>query len=100
MQKYNNYTNHTYEGIKVNREYKYIKAKSYKGKIQRYTSSPKNSPEPERSSTLPNSQLELICCIGESSPNSLVLCLDLNERWPPGGGRGRPYIGRGGVEAK
>jgi hypothetical protein len=26
MQKYNNYTNHTYEGIKVNREDKYIKA--------------------------------------------------------------------------
>jgi hypothetical protein len=26
MQKYNNYTNHTYEDIKVNREDKYIKA--------------------------------------------------------------------------
>jgi hypothetical protein len=26
MQKYNNYTNHTYEGIKVNIEDKYIKA--------------------------------------------------------------------------
>jgi hypothetical protein len=26
MQKNNNYTNHTYEGIKINREDKYIKA--------------------------------------------------------------------------
>jgi hypothetical protein len=25
MQKYNNYTNHTYEGLKVNKEDKYIK---------------------------------------------------------------------------
>jgi hypothetical protein len=92
MQKYNNYTNHTYEGIKVNRE-DILKHKSCKGKIQRYTRPSKNSLEPERSPTLPNSQLELIYYIRESSPNSLVLCLDLNERWPPRGGRGNPYIG-------
>jgi hypothetical protein len=55
---------------------------------------------PASTPTLPNSQLELIYYIGESSPNSLVLCLDLNERWLPGEGRGRPYIGQGGVEAK
>jgi hypothetical protein len=70
-----------------------LKHKSCKGKIQRYTRPLKNSPEPERSPSLSNSQLELIYYIGESSPNSLVLCLDLNERWPPRGGRGHPYIG-------
>jgi hypothetical protein len=46
MPKYNNYTNHT------------------------YTRPLKNSLEPERSSSLPNSQLELIYHIEESSPNS------------------------------
>jgi hypothetical protein len=52
-----------------------LKHKSCKGKIQRYTRPSKNSLEPERSSTLPNSQLELIYYIRESSPNSSnVVC--------------------------
>jgi hypothetical protein len=46
-----------------------LKHKSYKGKIQRYTRPLKNSLEPEHSSTLPDSQLELIYYIGEFSPN-------------------------------
>jgi hypothetical protein len=47
-----------------------LEHKSCKDKIQGYTRPPKISPEPERSSTLPNSQLELIYYIGEYSPNS------------------------------
>jgi hypothetical protein len=59
-------TNHM-EGIKVNREDKH---KSCKSKIQKYTRPLKNSPEPERSSNLPNSQLVLIYYIEKSNPNS------------------------------
>jgi hypothetical protein len=55
------------EGIKVNREDKH---KSCESKIQKYTRPPKNSLEPERSSNLSNSQLELIYCIGKYNPNS------------------------------
>jgi hypothetical protein len=47
-----------------------LKHKSCNGKIQRYIRPPKNFLEPEGSSTLPNSQLELIYYIGESIPNS------------------------------
>jgi hypothetical protein len=47
-----------------------LEHKSCKGKIQGYTKPPKISIEPERSSTLSNSQLELIYYSGESSPNS------------------------------
>jgi hypothetical protein len=47
-----------------------LEHKSCKGKIQGYIRPLKISLEPERSSTLPNSQLELIYYIGESSPNS------------------------------
>jgi hypothetical protein len=70
MPKYNSYTNHTHERHKANREDNILKHKYCKGKVQRYTRPLKNSLEPERSSTLPNSQLELIYYIGESSPNS------------------------------
>jgi hypothetical protein len=58
------------KGIKAIEKINILKHKSCKGKIQRYTRSPNNSLEPERSSTLPNSQLELIYYIRESSPNS------------------------------
>jgi hypothetical protein len=47
-----------------------LEHKSCKGKIQGYTRPPKISSEPERSLTLPNSELELIYYIWESSPNS------------------------------
>jgi hypothetical protein len=50
-----------------------LEHKSCKGKIQGYTKPLKISPEPERSSTLPNSQLELIYYIREPSPNSSSL---------------------------
>jgi hypothetical protein len=62
-------TNHM-KGIKVNENINILKHKSCKDKIQRYTRSSKNSLEPERSSTLYNSQLELIYCIRKSDPNS------------------------------
>jgi hypothetical protein len=70
MQRYDNYINHTHEKHKAIEKINILKHKSCKGKIQRYTRSPNNSLEPERSSTLPNSQLELIYYIRESSPNS------------------------------
>jgi hypothetical protein len=44
---------------------------SCKELIQRHTKSLKTSPEPEHSSALPNSHLDLIYYIGMSSPNSL-----------------------------
>jgi hypothetical protein len=54
-----------------------LEHKSCKGKIQGYTKPLKISLEPERSSTLPNSQLELIYYIRESSCNTLVLRMHL-----------------------
>ena len=52
--------------------------KSCKSKIHRHTRPPKNYPEPERSSTLPNSQLELIYYIGER----LILQWDTSQSMP------------------
>ena len=60
MPKYKYHTNHTHESIKIIEKITILKRKSCKGKIQRYTRPLKTSPEPERSSALPNSQLELI----------------------------------------
>jgi hypothetical protein len=65
-----------------------VNYRQHKGMIQRYTRPPKNSLEPEHSSTLPNSHLELIYYIESLAIILLVLSLDLNERWPPEGGRG------------
>jgi hypothetical protein len=48
------------KGIKAIEKINILKHKSCKSKIQRYNRPPKNSLEPEHSSTLPNYQLELI----------------------------------------
>ena len=49
---------------------------SYKRKIQRYARPLKNSLEPKHRSTPTNSQLQLICYIGKSIPNSSSVLWD------------------------
>ena len=62
MQLYNNYVLiNTMKCIKVTREDKYkYSIKSNRVEIQRYIRTLKTSPEPERSSALPNSLLDII----------------------------------------